>query len=465
MKFRKIFAFLTAAVLCLSVSSCGKNEDGQVSDVAVTEDGKKIVTMYSLYNDSEFEKAVVDFNKASSEYWVEVTDYATEYPDDPLTRLNNDLIAGKLPDLLMLSPNMPVDSYISKGLLADLYEFMDKDEVIDRSDYLESVMKAYETNGNLYELIPGFSITTLVGKTSLVGSTPGWTVDEFIRLADADTDKYIIGDEYNLSITQAEFFSAVTNVCYENFINRETGECSFDSDEFIKLMEFSSRFPKEVDREQIYANSSNYWDDYYKACRDGDVLLIIYHLRSFGNIRELEKLIFANSVTFKGYPGAAGNGAMFDMRTEIAVTSKASNPDGAWDFVKYLLSDEYQQQFTAEDSEEASGLFPVKKSVFEGLVEKAKERPYYENDDGIKVYYEKTWWNGSYTVNIGVNTNEDNKKVTDFINSVENISRYDMQINNIIRDEAAAYFDGRKSAKEAAQVIQSRVQNYLDESR
>ncbi|MDE5576557.1 MAG: hypothetical protein K2J11_04140, partial [Oscillospiraceae bacterium] len=78
---------------------------------------------------------------------------------------------------------------------------------------------------------------------------------------------------------------------------------------------------------------------------------------------------------------------------------------------------------------------------------------------------EKTWWNGSYTVNIGVNTDDDNKKVTDFINSVENISRYDMQINNIIRDEAAAYFDGRKSAKEAAAVIQSRVQNYLDESR
>ncbi|MDE6745192.1 MAG: extracellular solute-binding protein, partial [Oscillospiraceae bacterium] len=348
MKFKKIFALLTAAALCLTVSSCGKNGDGQASDVAATEDGKKIVTMYSLYNDSEFEKAVVDFNKASSEYWVEVTDYAKEYPDDPLTRLNNDLIAGKLPDLLMLSPNMPVDSYISKGLLADLYEFIDKDEAIDRSDYLESVMKAYETNGKLYELIPSFSVTTLVGKSSLVGSTPGWTVDEFIRLADADPDKYIIGDEYNLSITQAEFFSAVTNVCYEKFINRETGKCSFDSDEFIKLMEFSNRFPKEVDREQLYANSSNYWDDYYKACRDGDVLLIIYHLRSFGSIRELEKLIFANTVTFKGYPGAAGNGAMFDMRTEIAVTSKASNPDGAWDFVKYLLSDEYQQQFTAE---------------------------------------------------------------------------------------------------------------------
>ncbi|MDE6764465.1 MAG: extracellular solute-binding protein [Oscillospiraceae bacterium] len=464
--FKKIFAALIATALCLTVSSCGKGRVEQVSEAAgKTADGKKTVTMYSLYTDSEFEKAVVDFNRASSEYQVEVTEYSKEYPDDPLTRFNNDIIAGKLPDLILLSPSMPVDSYISKGLLADLYEFMDKDETIDRSDCLESVLKAYETNGGLYELVPGFSVTTLVGKTSLVGSTPGWTVDEFIQLADANPDKYIIGDEHKLSLTQAEFFSAAVNGCYENFINRETGECSFDSDEFIKLMEFSNRFPKEVDREQLYANSSNYWNDYYKACRDGGVLLIVYHLRSFGSIRELEKLCFANSVTFKGYPGAAGNGAVFDLRTEIAVTSKASEPDGAWEFVKYLLSDEYQRRYTAEDSEEESGQFPIKKSVFEELARKAMERPYYENDDGIRVYYEKTQWNGSYTVSIGVNTDSDNKKVTDFINSVENIRRYDQQINSIINDEASAYFDGKKSAEEAAAVIRNRVQNYLDENR
>lgn len=463
---KKISALLTVAALCLTVSSCGKGGEEQVLETAGNAaDGKKTVTMYSLYTDSEFEQAVADFNRASSEYRVEVTEYSKEYPDDPLTRFNNDIIAGNIPDLILLSPGMPVDSYISKGLLADLYGFMDKDGTINRSDYLESVLKAYETNGGLYELVPGFSIATLVGKTSIVGSTPGWTADEFISLADAAPDKYIVGDEYKLSLTQAEFFSAAVNVCYENFINRETGECSFDSDEFIKLMEFSKRFPNETDREQLYANSSNYWDDYYKACRDGDVLLLVYHLRSFGGIRELEKLNFANPVTFKGYPGAAGNGAVFDLRTEISVTAKASEPDGAWEFVKYLLSDEYQRRYTAEDSEEESGQFPIKKSVFDELAQKAMERPFYENDDGIKVYYEKTVWNGSYTVSIGVNTDSDNKKVTDFINSVENIRRYDLQINTIINDEAAAYFDGRKSAEEAAQIIRNRVQNYLDENR
>ena len=231
-----------SAAMVLAMSSCGKNNNEQVPETAVTEEGKKTVKMYVWNTNSDIEKAAGDFNGKSSEYRVEITDYTEKYPDEPLTHLSNDIIIGNLPDIILLdSYSMPVESYIAKGLFANLYDFM--------------------------------------------------------------------------------------------------------------------------------------------------------------------------------------------------------------------------------DSEEANGLFPIKRSVFESLAEKAKERPYYENDDGIKVYYEKTWWNGSYTVNIGVNTDEDNKRVTDFINSVENISRYDMQINSIINDEAAAYFDGRKSAKEAAEVIQSRVQNYLDESR
>lgn len=91
--------------------------------------------------------------------------------------------------------------------------------------------------------------------------------------------------------------------------------------------------------------------------------------------------------------------------------------------------------------------------------------PYYENDDGRKVYEQKTYWNGSTEVNIGINTDEENKNIINFINSVENISRRDSGINAIISEEAATYFSGQKSAKEVAEIIQNRVQNYLDENR
>jgi len=420
---------------------------------------KKLIKLYALYLDVGIKRQIVEFNKNNPEYEIELTsyeDFATNSYNDAITKLNNDMIAGNLPDIIVLSNNMPIDSYISKGLLADLYEFMDKDETINRSDYVEGLFKAYETNGKLYEMISSFSINTVVGKSSVVGDTPGWTVDEFIQFADANPDKSIFGRE----MSRSDFFMTIINVCFESFINRDTGECNFNSDDFIKIMEFSNRFPKEVDYDELYADG-NYWDEQQSAYRDGKTLLNNYNLNRFINIRELEKGSFGEPITFKGFPGAKGNGAVFNAYTEIAITSKASNPDGAWNFVKYFLSDEYQDTFVNKDGYQ----FPIKKSSLEKLAEIAKERPYWEDQDGNKEYYDNTYWNGSSSIDIGVNTDEDNQRVIDFINSTENISRYDEQIYKIINEEATAFFEGQKSSKEVADIIQNRISNYLAESR
>lgn len=420
---------------------------------------KKLIKLYALYLDVGIKRQIVEFNKNNPEYEIELTsyeDYATNSYNDAITKLNNDMIAGNLPDIIVLNTNMPIDSYISKGLLADLYEFMDKDETINRSDYVEGLFKAYETNGKLYELVSSFSVSTMIGKSSLVGDTTGWTVDEFIEFADAHPEASLLGDE----ISRSDFFSAMIRVCFENFIDRDTGECRFNSDDFIKIMEFSNRFPKEIDYDKLYSDS-NYWDEQQSAYREGRTLLNFYDIGNFKSLREMEKGMFGESVTFKGFPGAKGNGAVFNAYTEIAITSKASNPDGAWNFVKYFLSDEYQDLYATNDSYQ----FPIKKSSLEKLAEVSKERPYWEDENGKKEYYDNTYWNGSSSVNIGVNTDEDNQKVMDFINSTENISRYDEQINKIINEEADAFFEGQKTSKDVAEIIQNRVSNYLAENR
>lgn len=420
---------------------------------------KKLIKLYALYLDVGIKRQIVEFNKNNPEYEIELTsyeDYAQNNYNDAITKLNNDMIAGNLPDIIVLNTNMPIDSYISKGLLADLYEFMDKDETINRSDYVEGLFKAYETNGKLYELVSSFSVSTIIGKSSLVGDTTGWTVDEFIEFADAHPDASLLGDE----ISRSEFFSAMIRVCFENFIDRDTGECRFNSDDFIKIMEFSNRFPKEIDYDKLYSDG-NYWNERQSAYRDGKTLLNMYDIGNFKSLREMEKGMFGETVTFKGLPGVEGNGAIFTAYTEVAITSKASNPDGAWNFVKYFLSDEYQDLYATNDSYQ----FPIKKSSLEKLAEVSKERPYWEDENGKKEYYDNTYWNGSDSINIGVNTDEDNKKVMDFINSTEHISRYDEQIDKIINEEASAFFEGQKSSKDVAEIIQNRVSNYLAENR
>ena len=50
------------------------------------------------------------------------------------------------------------------------------------------------------------------------------------------------------------------------------------------------------------------------------------------------------------------------------------------------------------------------------------------------------------------------------IYSLNKRSYYNQNIINIVNEEAASYFEGQKSAKEVAQIIQSRVQIYVDEN-
>ena len=67
-------------------------------------------------------------------------------------------------------------------------------------------------------------------------------------------------------------------------------------------------------------------------------------------------------------------------------------------------------------------------------------------------------------ITIGANTDEDNQRVYDLISGAVEL-KYDPDVINIIIEEAGAYFSGQKSAKEVAEIIQNRVQNYLDENR
>ena len=54
---------------------------------------------------------------------------------------------------------------------------------------------------------------------------------------------------------------------------------------------------------------------------------------------------------------------------------------------------------------------------------------------------------------------------SEYIKTVEKTSFYDEQIMNIIDEEAAPFFAGQKDAKQVTDVIQSRIQTYVNESR
>lgn len=415
---------------------------------------KKVLVLGCAYTDWDVRRQVVQFNKESDEYRIQIKDYSIYNTEDDYnqayTQLNMDIVSGKVPDILMLNASLPVDSYLAKGLFEDLYPYIDADEEINRSDLLESVLETFSTDGKLYQLVPTFSVLTVAGKTSNVGTAEGWTLDELNALMETKGE----GTEVFFDTIRDTVLSYCMQMSSEQFINWETGECSFDSDGFIKLLEFIKQFPEEYDESRY--DDESFWQNYDSMYRDDRALLSIMYLNNFSAYNRMEKGTFGEAITLVGFPSDNRKGSALDYNLNFAISSKSANKDGAWQFLKYFLTYEYQK--------DAYG-FPTNKKRYEELKQEAMQKPYYFDENDQKVEYDESYWIGEVEVIIPPMTEEEIQRVEDFIFSVDQTVNYNENLLNIIKEEADGFFAGQKSAKEVAGIIQSRVKIYVNENR
>ena len=83
--------------------------------------------------------------------------------------------------------------------------------------------------------------------------------------------------------------------------------------------------------------------------------------------------------------------------------------------------------------------------------------------DGTK--YSTVWSFDGLDIYVPVPTDEDIAKVKEIINAADTSCNYEEEIYSMVLEEAEAFFSGQKSAKEVADIIQSRVSIYVKENR
>ncbi|HKM34126.1 MAG TPA: extracellular solute-binding protein [Lachnospiraceae bacterium] len=419
---------------------------------------KEVISLACYYLDYNMRKRIVAFNKTSEKYRIAVKDYSAYSTADDYqagyTQLNNDILSGQVPDIMIVdSYGMPVSSYIAKGVFADIGKMMEDDKDINLDDYLTNVFDAYSVDGKLYSVIPNFNVSTVIGKTSDVGEKQGWTMEDLKALM----AKYPDASAFGETMTRENMLWQVMMYNGSRFVDATTGKCNFDTKEFASLLEFVSQSPKEYDWDN--SDNSSYWNSYDSQYRDGRTLLMNITISDFRDYLYNAKGYFGAPTTLIGFPCEDGNGAVLQANNQYAIADKSKNKEGAWDFLKYYLTPEYQM------SDEMSYSLPVYKEAVLKRLETAKERPYWENEDGTKEYYDNTFWIGEEEIPIDPLTDAEADMLYNYISSVNKPYYYDDNLSKIITEEAAAYFEGQKSVEEVTEIIQSRAQIYVNESR
>ena len=422
---------------------------------------KQQIVLGAIYSNSDLQDAAVKFNKSSDTYHVQIRYYMsddswsdTSY-EDAISRLNNDITSGNCPDIIVLD-GLNVELLAAKGVFEDLSPMLESSEVLDRSNMIEGVLDAYTMDGILTAIPNTVSLQTMVGASSKVGDTPGWTLEEMIALADANPDADLF---YNRS--RQEMLTACLQYNIDSFIDWDTGSCSFDGEEFQKLLAFVARFP---DADDIT------WDadapSEPEMIQDGKVLLTEAYIYELDEM-QLYFAMFGEDITAVGYPNPDGNnGCILSANGCCAITSKSKVKDGAWEFIESSLSGE---------GENSDFGFPNNRSRLEQMVEDELNVEYIRDADGELVLDENgdpIPEGGSHGIGYGnweyyyrVPTREEVDMILDLLEGAQPVSGGDTKILSIINEEAEAFFQGQKSAKDVADIIQSRVNVYVNENR
>ncbi|WP_195986211.1 extracellular solute-binding protein [Clostridium sp. D33t1_170424_F3] len=119
------------------------------------------LTVYSLRELPTVRQAISAFQSSHANVHV---NYRVGLPEgndnvtasDVVRSLNTEILAGKGPDVLILD-GLPVDSYIEKGVLADL------SGLLSGADLLSNVADTYQKKGKTYVLPARFTVPVLIG--------------------------------------------------------------------------------------------------------------------------------------------------------------------------------------------------------------------------------------------------------------------------------------------------------------
>ena len=111
--------------------------------------------------------------------------------------------------------------------------------------------------------------------------------------------------------------------------------------------------------------------------------------------------------------------------------------------------------------------FPIRIESLEKQFEQDMTPEYDEDEEGNQIERPKTTWGyNDFTIEIMAATQEEVDAVKALIASADKISgNTDQQIINIITEETEPFFKGQKSAADVANIIQNRVQIYVNENR
>ncbi|RRJ66019.1 extracellular solute-binding protein [Paenibacillus oralis] len=455
---------IVALMVCVSLTACnssggeiGKNGN-ENKGASTTKDGKTVVTLSVLQKDPNgwLDQAAQTYEQAHPDIDIVIKEYLTtpdRAPGQALhiggdinpaeletyrNTMNTELMSGKGPDLISVS-NLNYGQYADKNLLADIGELMKNDQNFAIQDYYTNVLDAVKHEGKLVAMPIVFWIHTLtsgLGPSDLQVDEANWTWNDLLNkgkeMAEKDSTFGVMG-----AVSPSSLLSKMVLGEFNQYVDQTAKQAKFDSPSFIQLLN---------NVRDMYDNGL-LSQDYDKLIEDRD----LFRDETYYAPVMLYQALQTNRQILNLPSSGDKNGLVFSSNLMLAINEKSAVKQEAWDFMKYLISEEMQSHpalFMA---------FPINKTVLTSVLTNQLK------NSSVQTQAMGGDQKSDPNTDRSVVDEGTIQKITQFVEKPGRFLDSDPRFMSIIEEESSAFFEGKKSAEEVAATIQNRTQLYLNE--
>ncbi|MEK5056948.1 hypothetical protein BK126_18515 [Paenibacillus sp. FSL H7-0326] len=454
-------------LLCSTLAACSS---GNGSTPAVTKEptsldvSEKQILKVSVFTEDRFlEEAVNKFEQAYPNIDVQIQETV---PTEPIANMesqmydivpaaediekyvnsvNTALMSGNAADLISVG-YLPVDRYLDKGLLSDWSKLADQDGEFQTADYYERVLKGIsDTNNGWYAIPISYSLKVMLGNKAAIAQggeidDETWTWEQFMALSQkfasqaqaSGTKTSVFG-----GMKPEELLGYLTETIYEKLVLKEGTSRTFDEEAFRVYME---QIKELYDSGAASKDHLGIMNQVFSTMDILDPLAIATLPSTLGN-GIAEVLTPPGTGTDEGLP--------FTSDLAFALNKQSKVKPAAWEFVKFLLSEEIQ-------SSPSLTVLPVHQAAVKTRVEQITER--LNSGEASVVLTDKNGAAQSLSA-----TDEQINDGLNLLPSVGNYEHKDDKVIAMIKEETASFFSGSKSAEAVAAAVASKVNTYLNE--
>lgn len=404
------------------------------------------VTLLQRFQNSYTTSCAEEYSRTHPSVEVNVSQMEDPRNETVLNRLAEEMKAGTGPDLLVISGEQ-LSTLQGAGVLASLEDLISADT---RAKVFGGVLQAGRREGKLYGLACEASLKTLL-VPKRKWDKDGWTLSELMEQyekAKAEGAERFYDLPYGISDQQLLYDLMCQNIEDSPFVDSEAGTCRFDSKEFVELLKFCK---ENAERQGNGSGISFSESERIEQVLSGEAFghLVEGSISNFSKARAT----LGDEYSCVSFPTQSGGGSVITCYDFVAVNARSEHLEEIRDLLEYFLSEDCQVKYNAYRW--------VQRDVILNHV-----REHVEQFDPNGNVYETPIFvikgHSSYPLSGRKDGTSFAKEYVELMDGGRALScEYELQ--NIVFEEAGAYFAGAKPLEEVAQVIQNRAQLYLNE--